>query len=474
MHPFPFYPRVFASAIIVLCIGIASCGSEEPTSITIPEVSEPSSSLDLAIVKVTDFGARGNDLRDDTEAFAAALNAIPETGGTVRIPAGTYLLTATPRSSIGRGIDVFRRSNITLEGAGMQKTILRMAPGAYYKGDTSVVLIELSSGITLRDLTLDGNRTQVTYIDQQSHGVNVRGSSNVRFERVVLTGMHGDGILLIGNVSSNAWAEQVHVEDCLFSHNGRSGIAVQRAVRNVTITGSTFTRIQDQAIDMEPSDAVTANNIAPHDFRIANNRFYDTATLALTITGISSGKPARNVLVTNNDFDGAGIFVFNAVDIQIEGNEIRSGGTWAPIEIRKRSHRILIKDNFIDSRRTARSAAIALTFHTSEAPRDVSVINNTIQTAEYGAYFARDAEGLKIMGNTIYGHGTSGINIQDVNPDSPLRDFLVENNAINGYQVGVRFVSREDPMRDVCVRDNIIIDVSDELQMKGPVRRGCD
>jgi hypothetical protein len=458
----------------VLCLGIASCGSEEPTSVTIPEVSVPSSSFDLTIVNVTDFGARGNDLRDDTEAFAAALKAIPEAGGTVRIPAGTYLLTATPRSSIRRGIDIFRRSNITLAGAGMQKTILRMAPGASYNGDTNVVLIELSSGITLRDLMLDGNRAQVTYVDQQSHGVNVRGSSNVRFERVHFTEMHGDGILMIGYLGSNAWTEQVHVEDCLFSHNGRSGITVQRVVRDVTITGNAFTRIQDQAIDFEPSNLAVGDDIAPHDFRIINNRFHDTATLALTITGISGGKPAHDLLVSSNSFEGTGIFVFNAVDVRIEGNEIRSGGTWAPIEIRKRSHRILIRDNLIDSRRTTRSAAIVLTFHTSEAPKDVSVINNTIQTAEYGAYFARDAEGLKIMGNTISGYGTSGINIQDVNPDSPLRDFLVENNAISGYRVGVRFVSREDPMRIVCIRDNIITDVNEELQTKGPIRRGCD
>jgi hypothetical protein len=302
----------------------------------------------------------------------------------------------------------------------------------------------------------------------------VRGSSDVLLRRVILTGMHGDGVQLIGLLNPTiSWVDGVRIVDCLFTHNGRSGIAVQRAVRDVKVIGNRFTRIMDQAIDMEPSDA-GPDNLGPRDFEILNNRFYDTATLALTITGISNGDPARNVLVANNEFDGTGIFVFNAVDIRIEGNAIRSGEKWAPIEVRKRSQRIVIQSNVIDSRGTEGSAAIVLTYHTSEAPKYVSVMDNTILTGEYDAYFARDAEGLRVTGNMISGYGNGGINIQDVNPDSPLRDFLVENNTISGYRIGVRFASREDPMRDVCIRNNIITEVSDELLTKGPVRRGCD
>jgi hypothetical protein len=286
--------------------------------------------------------------------------------------------------------------------------------------------------------------------------------------------MHGDGVQLIGTLNPTlTWVENVRVEDCLFTHNGRSGIAVQRAVRGVKVIGNRFTRIMDQAIDMEPSDG-GPDNLGPRNFEILNNRFYDTATLALTITGISNGDPARNIRVANNEFEGAGIFVFNAVDLRIEGNAIQSGEKWAPIEVRKRSQRILIQNNVIDSRGTEGSAAIVLTYHTSEAPQDVSVISNTILTGEYGAYFARDADGLEVIGNAISGNGGGGISINDVNPDSPLSDFLVENNTITGYRVGVRFASREDPMRDVCVRDNTITEVNDELLTKGPIRRSCD
>jgi hypothetical protein len=424
-------------------------------------------------VDVTDYGARGNDQTNDTAAFAAAINALPAEGGTVRIPAGTYLFTATPRSSIGRAIDLFRRSNVTLAGAGMEQTILRMAPGASYNGDTDVVLIEASSGITMRDLTIDGNRAQVTYVDEQSHGVNLRGSSNVRFERVHFTGMHGDGILMIGYLSSNAWTEQVRIEDCLFSHNGRSGITVQRVVRDVTITGNTFTRIQDQAIDFEPSDLATGDDFAPRNFEITNNRFYDTASLSLTITGVGKGQPAQNVRVADNDFEGTGIFVFNAADVRIENNRIRSGYGWAPIEVRKKSERIWIVDNIINAPSSTSKAAIVLTFHTSEAPKDVYILDNRISTAGYPGMFARDAEGIQVRGNTFSGTGNIGVSIQDIVSGTPLDQFLVENNGFNGYEVGIRFTSDGDPMTGVCVRNNTNTNTNVKLDTRGPIVFGC-
>jgi nitrous oxidase accessory protein NosD len=228
----------------------------------------------------------------------------------------------------------------------------------------------------------------------------------------------------------------------------------------------------DQAIDMEPSRS-TMNDEAPRNIQIVNNQFYDTATLALTITGVSGNDPARNIVVSGNEFDGAGIFLFNAVDVRIAGNTIRSGETWAPIQIRKRSRRILIEDNFIDSRAT-RSAAIVLTYHTSEAPKEVSVVDNRIQTGSHGAYFARDAEGLKVVGNSIAGHSGTGIVVSDVNPDSPLRGFLVEGNTLTRYEVGIRFTSREDPMWEVCVMGNTVIEVGETLETMGRIQRDCD
>jgi nitrous oxidase accessory protein NosD len=445
-----------------------------PTQTLPPPPPPPPSSS--GTVNVVDFGARGNDQIDDTSAFAAAIAALPAEGGTVRIPGGTYLFTAPSRSSIRRSIDLFRRSNVTLAGDGMHETVLRMAPGNTYSGDAHFISIERSTGITIRDLTVDGNRTNVTYVDEQSHGIELDGSSNVRIERVLATGMHGDGVRLLGLIDPIiTWVEHVWIEDCQFSHNGRSGIAVQRLVRDVTIRGNTFTHIQDQAIDMEPSAANELTDVAPRNFKITNNRFYDTATLSLTITGVGNGDRARDIVVSDNEFDGTGIFIFNAVDVRIERNTIRSGYQWAPIEARKYSENLWIIENELDSSgASADKAAIVLAYHTSAAPIGVHVLNNNIRSGVNPGFSARDAEHLEIAGNTFSGQGDKGINIQDINLNTPLSDFKIENNRINGYHTGVRVVSDSDIMTDVCVRNNTFTDVVEYFYSKGPVKTGCN
>ncbi|ORL15422.1 glycosyl hydrolase family 28-related protein [Prescottella equi] len=45
-------------------------------------------------VNVRDFGAVGNAVTDDTAAIQAAIDSLPEVGGTVYIPRGTYLISA--------------------------------------------------------------------------------------------------------------------------------------------------------------------------------------------------------------------------------------------------------------------------------------------------------------------------------------------------------------------------------------------
>jgi len=47
-------------------------------------------------VSVKDFGAVGDGVANDAPAFQAAINALPASGGRVRIPSGTYLLNTEP------------------------------------------------------------------------------------------------------------------------------------------------------------------------------------------------------------------------------------------------------------------------------------------------------------------------------------------------------------------------------------------
>ncbi|NUS38013.1 MAG: hypothetical protein HOQ02_03195 [Lysobacter sp.] len=52
------------------------------------------------VVSVRDTGAVGDGIHDDTAAIQAAINALPVTGGTVFVPAGTYLIDTTKKINL--------------------------------------------------------------------------------------------------------------------------------------------------------------------------------------------------------------------------------------------------------------------------------------------------------------------------------------------------------------------------------------
>ncbi|MFC5436371.1 glycosyl hydrolase family 28-related protein, partial [Rhodanobacter umsongensis] len=56
--------------------------------------TSPSISIGSKTINVRNAGALGNGRHDDTAAFQAAINSLPSTGGTITVPAGTYMIDA--------------------------------------------------------------------------------------------------------------------------------------------------------------------------------------------------------------------------------------------------------------------------------------------------------------------------------------------------------------------------------------------
>src|SRR5688500_2439066 len=70
--------------------GPAMAAVSSVSSYTLPTLRRGST-----VVSVRSFGAVGDGSHDDTAAFQNAINALPSSGGTVDVPAGTYLLDPT-------------------------------------------------------------------------------------------------------------------------------------------------------------------------------------------------------------------------------------------------------------------------------------------------------------------------------------------------------------------------------------------
>src|SRR5436190_3518445 len=82
----------------------------------------------------------------DFPTIQAAVDSLEATGGTVRLAAGTQLLPAKLR--------VY--SNVTVAGAGLDRTILKFAPGVEDHLVSNASLSKGNSNIVIRDLTLQG------------------------------------------------------------------------------------------------------------------------------------------------------------------------------------------------------------------------------------------------------------------------------------------------------------------------------
>jgi hypothetical protein len=105
----------------------------------------------LPYVNVVEYGADNTGVADSSAAFAAAYAAIPATGGTLWIPAGTYLC-----SSAG----LKPKQNTTILGAGQRATIINWTHSGFFldNTDTGTIMHRFSViGMTVNCTNASGN-----------------------------------------------------------------------------------------------------------------------------------------------------------------------------------------------------------------------------------------------------------------------------------------------------------------------------
>ena len=234
----------------------------------------PTSSL---VINVRNTGATGDGVTLDTAAIQSAINQVNGTGGTVLVPAGTYLITQErtwPYASLRLG------SNMTFK---MESgAIIKMKPtdlGAY-----TLLYIAGKTNVNIIGGTLQGERHQhipTTYdyatdlINGQNpggeYGYGVwmeEGSRNIYIEGVTGTQMWGDAFVIGGSGGGRSY--NVNFYSVYANDNRRQGLSIAEA-DGVTIRDSTFTNTAGAwpkcGIDIEPMgtaqfvDRVTMTNV---------------------------------------------------------------------------------------------------------------------------------------------------------------------------------------------------------------------
>jgi len=299
---------------------------------------------------VRSFGARGDGTADDTRAIQAAINALPRSGGTVALPAGTYRssnLLVADREGVrllgnGATIQLFGTAVAPLYlGLQLHGTLRRVAiEGLTIVGDGRVAsrhaglwmttashdMVDITvRGCTVRDvvngirfdntqgrlsrLLIERNRVERCvgtdpsegYGIVHSNGGRTPGAATILGNTVVAAQRHsiyqsaGSGARILGN----------HVLDHrrgVADGRIRGAIAVARS-RDVFVAGNRLEHCADAAVSVEPSES-GPTSVSGHVW-VVGNVFLDSpgrdVWVGAEVVGPTTGR-LEHVAIEHNFF----------------------------------------------------------------------------------------------------------------------------------------------------------------------------
>lgn len=319
----------------------ATMSAPQQSQLATPSLfNPPSRARGSAVIDVRNHGAVGNGTHDDTTAFQNAINALPSAGGTVHVPAGTYLLDPV------RKVMLRSRMHLRLANGAVLKAKANAAERSYLLMLGQVSDVEISGG----EIQGDRHRHLGT-AGEWGHGIMARGSSRITIRDILIRDCWGDGISIaattlysptpgipcvdvaIANIAcignrrqgmsvgrsqnvriydsefsytsgvtpgcgidiesdyEHANASNIHIENCIFRYNQGNGIQAYKRSEGVTIKRNTIERNQGYGIlVMGSRQGFVALNTIRHNqmigigiraqsngYVLAQNRFYNNA-----------------------------------------------------------------------------------------------------------------------------------------------------------------------------------------------------
>ena len=202
------------------------------------------------MLNVKDFGAIGDGTTDDSVSIRNAILALPAGGGDIYFPPGTYLVSREEGSTNAWCLRL--PDNVMLLGSGRGATILKLSAGQ--QGDARILSATFRSRITIRDLTIDGNKLEQTAANaEQQHGMFLDGCDETVIQNVAFRNTMGDSVYLSGASARNC--NETLISGCLFSGGERVHLHAH-SFANLSITGCHFLNSHaNNHIKQERSDA---------------------------------------------------------------------------------------------------------------------------------------------------------------------------------------------------------------------------
>ncbi|KAB8313987.1 hypothetical protein SD81_040215 [Tolypothrix campylonemoides VB511288] len=297
------------------------------------------------VLDVRRFGAKGDGIADDTAAFQRAIDALPEAGGTVRVPDGDYRIDPL------RSVRLRSRMHLQLAPGARLHAIPNAAERAYVLNAHGVRDVEISGGRILGE-----RHRHLGTRGEWGHGLMVRGCTGVTVRDLRIDDCWGDGISIGGIDAPKGRAatpsRDVVVQRVRCIGNRRQGLTIGRSQR-VRVSDCEFADTGGTppaaGIDVEPD----AGHVAS-DVRIERCHVHGNAGPGIQFYKRVRGAVVADCTIENNR--GPGLLLLEATDIMLVGNRVR-GHRGPGLSLRRGAGRVVLRDNAFSANGSGRAKA---------------------------------------------------------------------------------------------------------------------
>ena len=290
---------------------------------------------------VKDYGAKGDAQTDDTAAIQAAIDDLPDAGGVVSLPAGTYMVNR-----------ILLKGGTSLVGAG-RPSVLKALPAAavvlsfppgeqrgvrvshlVIDGGHSTERIDSGIGISLRapavvsDLLVE----RVWFQNHQTDAIMIAGGKGEKHHDLVFrdidirkTGLtRGCGIVM--RSGSNIWVDRAHIFEVGSQRNDHSSHGI------ATLYHSNVTNLRITNCIIEGSAGHNIFLGDAHNVSVVNNRLARSTRGGGNDSGIQANCAyagrMRGLLISGNeivDSGGYGVCTSGVDEVKMIGNTFMRG-----------------------------------------------------------------------------------------------------------------------------------------------------
>jgi hypothetical protein len=196
----------------------------------------PGANIPTRTIYVENYGARGDSATNCNAAFAAAIAALPSTGGTVNIGPGRFILTAP--------VNAYNKS-VVFEGAGQSATklIFRNTDGIVLSADTTTLGGGFNArGSGAKTLTIEGQHTaNGTYTGLIARGIFNLNLSDLQIDYIKNTAHKCRGIYI--RPATNDFIQEVS------SHSNLSNLFIVGCDTGIVIQSTNLCFMENVRVD---------------------------------------------------------------------------------------------------------------------------------------------------------------------------------------------------------------------------------